>query len=204
MIGLFRKKRLSQDESGATLIEFAFVAPTFLLMLMGLFDLGYSVYMRSALTGVIQNAARDSALETGPAALTAIDKSVSDQIISLNSEIDPDDENDLKFERLSYFDYNNVSQPESYTDTNGNGSYDSGECFEDMNANDSWDADIGDDGIGGPNDVVLYTVTVSYDRLFPFWNMIGADKRQTLSATTVLKNQPYGDQFSATVEVICT
>ena len=51
MIRIIRKNRLSEDESGATLIEFAFVAPTFLLMLMGLFDLGYGVFMQSALTG---------------------------------------------------------------------------------------------------------------------------------------------------------
>ena len=76
MIRFLRKKKLARDESGATLVEFAFVAPTFLLMLMGLFDLGYSVYMRSALTGAVQNAARSAALETGPSALTAIDDEV--------------------------------------------------------------------------------------------------------------------------------
>ncbi|MEL6875509.1 MAG: TadE/TadG family type IV pilus assembly protein, partial [Pseudomonadota bacterium] len=172
--------------------------PTFLLMLMGLFDLGYSVYMRSALTGAVQNAARSAALETGPAELTAIDSEVETHVQDLNSAAT------VTFQRRSYFDYNNVKQPESFTDTNGNGSYDGGECFEDMNANDTWDADIGDDGVGGPNDVVLYDVTVSYDRMFPFWSMIGASKRQTITSSTVLKNQPYGDQIANSVEVICT
>ncbi|SIN98636.1 Flp pilus assembly protein TadG [Parasphingorhabdus marina DSM 22363] len=198
MIRFLRKKKLARDESGATLIEFAFVAPTFLLMLMGLFDLGYSVYMRSALTGAVQNAARSAALETGPSALTAIDDEVEAHVQDLNSAAT------VTFQRRSYFDYNNVRQPESFTDTNGNGSYDSGECFEDMNSNDTWDADIGEDGVGGPNDVVLYDVSVSYDRMFPFWHMIGASKRQTITSSTVLKNQPYGDQIANSVEVICT
>ncbi len=198
MIRFLRKKQLARDESGATLIEFAFVAPTFLLMLMGLFDLGYSVYMRSALTGAVQNAARSAALETGPAALTAIDDEVETHVQDLNSGAA------VTFQRRSYFDYNNVKQPESFTDTNGNGSYDSGECFEDVNGNDTWDADIGEDGVGGPNDVVLYDVTVSYDRMFPFWKMIGSSQRQTITSSTVLKNQPYGDQIANSVEVICT
>lgn len=198
MIRIIRKNRLSEDESGATLIEFAFVAPTFLLMIMGLFDLGYTVYMQSALTGAVQNAARSAALETGATSLTTIDTEVEDHVGDIN------DDATVTFERKSYFDYNNVGQPEVFTDTNGDGDYDSGECFEDVNGNDTWDADIGEDGVGGPNDVVLYTVTVSYDRLFPFWHMMGWDQEKTLTSSTVLKNQPFGDQAAITTEVICT
>lgn len=192
---------LAQDESGATLIEFAFVAPTFMLMLMGTFDLGYSVYMQSALTGAVQNAARSSALETGSASLDAIDTEVREHLRDLNPSLR---DSDVTFDRKSYFDYTNVGQPETYADSNTNGSYDSGECFEDINGNDTWDADIGDDGVGGPNDVVLYTVSVSYDRLFPFWRMVGRDQNNTLTSATVLKNQPFGDQLAQTVQVVCT
>ena len=199
MIRIIRKNRLSEDESGATLIEFAFVAPTFLLMLMGLFDLGYTVYMQSALTGAVQNAARSSALETGAASLDAIDLEVKNHILAINSDADIPDP-----VRKSYFDYNGVGQPEVFTDTNGDGDYDVGECFEDVNDNDTWDADIGEDGVGGPNDIVLYTVTVNYDRLFPFWHMMGWDQEKTLTSSTVLKNQPFGDQAAVTMEVICT
>lgn len=198
MIRILRRNRLARDEKGATLIEFAVVAPTFMLMLMGLFDLGYTVYMRSAMVGAVQNAARSAALESGPNLLTAIDDEVEAHVQDINSDAT------VTFDRQSYFDYNDVNQPESYTDTNGNGSYDSGECFEDVNSNDTWDADIGEDGVGGPNDVVLYTVTVSYDRLFPFWHMIGADENQTLSTSTVLKNQPYGEQIANSIEIVCT
>ena len=193
------KKRIAQDESGATLIEFAFVAPTFMLMLMGLFDLGYGVYMQSALTGAVQNAARSAALETGPNKLAAIDLEVKNHILALNANATVPDP-----VRKSYFDYNDVSQPEVFDDTSGDGIRDAGECFEDVNGNDTWDADIGEDGVGGPNDIVLYTVTVSYDRMFPFWHMMGWDQEKTITSSTVLKNQPYGDQSSLVVTTVCT
>ncbi len=198
MIKLIRKSNLARDEGGATLVEFAMITPVFMLMLLGLFDLGYTVYIQSTLTGVVQHAARESALETGPAELAAIDQRVQEQIkkVSPNAV--------MTFDRTSYFDYNGVGQAEAFTDTNGNGSYDVGECFEDMNSNSNWDADIGADGIGGPNDIVLYTVTTSYDRVFPLWKMMGWEQENIIKATTVLKNQPYGDQSGITTEVICS
>ena len=76
--------------------------------------------------------------------------------------------------------------------------------FEDVNGNDTWDADIGEDGVGGPNDIVLYTVSATYDRLFPFWRMMGWDQEKTITASTVLKNQPFGEQLSSTVTTVCT
>ena len=39
--------------------------------------------------------------------------------------------------------------------------------YVDENGNGSWDADIGKSGNGGANDVVMYTVSVEYDPLFP-------------------------------------
>ena len=52
--------QLAQDATGAVLIEFALVAPVFLMLIMGTFDLGQMAYGKSVLEGAVQKAARDS------------------------------------------------------------------------------------------------------------------------------------------------
>ncbi|MBN8847181.1 MAG: pilus assembly protein, partial [Sphingomonas sp.] len=55
--------RLRRDRRGATIVEFAIVAPVMLLLLMGLADVIYQGYVQSALTGAVQKAARDATIE---------------------------------------------------------------------------------------------------------------------------------------------
>jgi hypothetical protein len=52
----------------------------------------------------------------------------------------------------------------------------------------------GANGIGGARDVVLYTANVTYPRMFPLHSMIGLPSNVTVSATTVLRNQPFDEQ----------
>jgi hypothetical protein len=91
------------------------------------------------------------------------------------------------------------SQPEDYNDVDGDGSCNNGEPFEDLNNNGNWDADRGTAGQGGARDAVLYNVTISYPRLFPVARLIpGQSDTFTMTATTVLRNQPYGLQNETT------
>jgi Flp pilus assembly protein TadG len=184
-----RRFGLASDESGVTVVEFAIVAPVMLLMLMGFFDLAHTEYARSVLQGAMQMAARNSTLESGLTSQTAIDTYVTDQVklvVGTGATFTPT--------RLSYSNFSAVGTPERYNDTNGNGKYDTGECFEDVNGNGQWDPDLGKTGQGGADDAVLYTMTVSYKRMFPMATMVGWPATQTISASTVLRNQPYGSQ----------
>ena len=55
------------------------------------------------------------------------------------------------------------------------------------------------------NAVTLYTVTVTYPRLFPIWAFVpGFGGTQTISAATLLKNQPYATQSTTTAVAVCT
>jgi Flp pilus assembly protein TadG len=180
---------LARDERGVTVVEFAIVAPVMLLMLMGFFDLAHTEYARSVLQGAMQMAARNSTLESGLTSQSTIDSYVTGQVTSVvgaGATFTPT--------RLSYSDFSSVGTPENYTDANHNGQYDPGECFEDVNGNGHWDADLGKAGQGGADDAVLYTMTVSYKRMFPMARMLGWPANQTISASTVLRNQPYGAQ----------
>jgi Flp pilus assembly protein TadG len=176
------------------MIEFAIVAPVLAMLLMGAFDVAHTLYVDAALQGIVQKTARDSALEGGTSAATAaaLDKRVADQVRPLASDAD------VTITRRFYRNYAAASarKAETFTDTNSNATCDAGEPYEDTNLNGTWDADGGDGGQGGAKDATIYTATVTYPRLFPFWRIVGGSETARVSATTVLRNQPYGDQGS--------
>ena len=179
--------RLRADRRGATVIEFAIVAPVMLLVLMGLGDLLYQPYLQALLEGSMQKAGRDSALEDGVANAAAVDKTVQDMVSRLapRATFTP--------LRKSYSSFALV-KPETIYDTNKNGKLDKNECYDDVNGNGKWDADPGRTGQGGADDVTSYTMTVTYPRLFPVSGLLGLPTTQTVSASTLLKNQPYKTQ----------
>jgi hypothetical protein len=190
--------RIAGEERGATLPEFAIVLPTFLMLLVGIFDIGQAIYAQSVLQGALQDAGRDAGLESGPHQLAQIDEYVRQQteaIVFGNPR--------YTLKRVNYRSFNDVGRPEDFEDKNGNAMYDDGECFWDENDSGQWEDDVGADGIGGAKDVAVYTATVEYDRVFPLWKMIGLSDTSTISATTSLRNQPYGPQATRVKRKIC-
>jgi Flp pilus assembly pilin Flp len=189
-------RRLAGDENGATIVEFALVAPVFLVLLLGIFDFGHLMYARSVLQGAVHQAGRNSGLESGSDLMAAIDDEVRSQI----GHIVP--RGSLLTSRTNYQSFNDVNKPEDFVDANANGVYDEIECFTDVNGNGQWDEDRGADGLGGADDVVLYTATLEYDRIVPV-NLLGGGDRRSVSASTILRNQPFGDQAERPEEQIC-
>ncbi|MCX8476895.1 MAG: pilus assembly protein [Sphingomonas sp.] len=191
-------RRLARDERGATIIEFAIVAPVMGLLLLGAFDVAHTLYMRAALQGVVQKTARDATLESGlvGATQTALDNKVKAQIKALANN------GTVTITRQWYRNYEQAaaSKFEPWTDTNNNGTCDGpagstpGEPYEDTNGNGIWDSTGGNLSQGGAKDAVLYTATVSYPRFFPIYNIVGGSKTTKVTASTILRNQPYGDQ----------
>ncbi len=182
-------RRLIADRSGVTLIEFAIVAPVLIVMIMGLFDIAHTQYLSSMLNGAMQKAARDVTLENANSQLTNIDARVREQVATVMPQGAT-----ITVEQLSHFDFADVSEPEEYTDLNGDNTCNNNEPYIDTNSNGRWDADRGKDGIGGARDVVLYTTTVTYPRLFPMYGLIGLRENVELSASTVLRRQPFDEQ----------
>lgn len=182
-------RRLGRDQQGVTIIEFALIAPALMVLLLGLFDLGYNMYTNEMLQGAIQRAARGSTIEGADKKEATLDAIVTSEVHSVAANAT------LTFDRKSYASFARVGRPEDYTDGNANGVCDNGEPFEDANGNGKWDLDPGAKGFGGARDAVLYTVTVKYPRLVPIGAFLpGQNKDFTLKSTTVLRNQPYGAQ----------
>jgi hypothetical protein len=177
---------LARCTAGVSAVEFALVSPIFLTMLTGLFDLGQMVYAKSVLSGAVQQAARDSSLETA-------DTTRADRIVrGIVGPILPGTA--IITTRVSYYDFADIGRKERWNDLNNNGTCDNNESYVDENRSTHWEADIGVSGNGGAGDVVLYTATAQYSPIFkiPFapynWN------QRNLTATAVRKNQPFADQ----------
>lgn len=185
---------ISDDQRGASAVEFALVLPVLLIALMGVLDLAYNMYTASLLQGAIQSSARASTLEGAAANTGAIDAQVTKAV----RDIAPGAT--LTFKRKSYPSFSTANKPEDYTDTNKNNRCDAGEPFEDVNGNGTWDLDQGKSGLGGSRDVVLYLVAVTYPRPFPVAKLLGGAADFTIQAQTVLANQPWDNvQKSAPV-----
>lgn len=182
-------QNLSRDNKGATLTEFAIVAPVLVLMVMGIFDMGHSQYTSALMNGVMQKAGRDLTLQSAGLNQAAIDASVEAQVRSVVPQSAK-----VELVKLSHADFEDIGEEEEYRDSNFDGFCNDGEPFIDYNNNGQWDANRGEDGIGGAKDAVLYTVNVSYDRLFPMAGLAGLPEKVELSASTVLRNQPYDEQ----------
>lgn len=191
-----RHPSLLRDERGVTIVEFALISPVLMLMLMGLLDLAFNMYTTEMLQGAIQTAARNSSIEGASSKDAALDATVTTAVRAVAPSAT------LAFDRRAYSSFTEAGRPEDFTDVDNDGTCNNGEPFEDANGNGSWDLDRGIAGFGGARDAVLYTVTVNYQRPFPVAGFIpGQTKDFTLSAVTVLRNQPYGQQSVNPVSV---
>lgn len=194
-----RLHALWMDRRGVTAIEFAIVLPVMLLAIMGLSDLAYREYVQVVFEGALQKAGRDSAIEGGDDIAADLDAKV---MASVRTVAKSATYTSVRTTNATFSQF----KPERFTDTNGNSMRDAGECFDDVNGNGQWDQDPGTAGQGRANDVTLYAMTITYPRLFPLLRSLGFSTMQTLSARTLLKNQPYATQVVTTqpTVAICT
>ena len=177
---------LLRQRAGVAALEFALVAPVFLLLVMGMLNIGQMAYGVAVLNGAVQDAARSTTLKNADTA--AADKSVTDAVNPVLPGVK------VTSTRKSYYDFADIDRPEKFTDTDSNGLCNGGESYVDENADGIWNADIGKSGNGGANDVVVYSVVATYKPAFtmPFaprnWASV------SLGASAVKKNQPFDKQ----------
>lgn len=197
MIRLLR--RLRRDRDGATIIEFALIAPLLLAVILGFCEIAYQSYVQTVLTGAMQRAGRNSTIQGNGATTStdAIDAAVISRVKTVAKVVSwaPTRKNYAQFGQIA---------PEPFEDNNANNKYDAAtECFTDVNGNKKWDADPGNAGQGSANDVVLYQMNVTYQRLMPLSRLVGLEQQVPITAVTILKNQPWQNQNAFTPEKVC-
>ncbi len=187
-----RTYHLVRDQGGATAVEFAILLPMFIAFMVGMFDTGYYLYNRTQLDGAVAKAARDSSLEDNIGQRSAVIDERVKELMNIGAK-----KAEFTFHRESYSNFNTAKRMEPWTDTNSNGRCDANEPFEDINRSNKWDRG-GKAGQGGAKDVVVYEVTMTYPRMFPTEKILGIDDEVTITATTLIANQPYAKQAQQT------
>lgn len=191
-----RLRHLKTDQSGVTVVEFAFVSPVLLLMMIGLVDLGYRMYMTMMLQGALNEAARQ--VTVGGITSDAVQSFVRTRVSSISSVA----ASGTTVTPSSFYDFTGIKTLEPITtDQNGNGQLDAGDCFTDYNGNGVRDTNGGAGGLGSSDDIVYYTATTTYTSLVPIQSMIGWSSQESISVMSMMRNQPYGAQ--PTPQTVC-
>lgn len=184
-----RFKLLRVSEAGTAALEFAFAIPVVMMLIVGVIEFGLLTFTTALLEGGLREAAR-----FGITGLNPNDGSREDRIVEIVNEhaaglfeISMDE-----IETLTYQDFSDIGKPEPYTDSNGNGEYDAGEPYTDVNCNGQWDADQGAAGVGGGDEVVLYTISHDHNTITGFLDpLISRDGVIRLEASVAVRNEPF-------------
>lgn len=184
------KRKLSAiraNDEGAALIEFALIAGPLIVLLLGTMDLAYKGYVSTLSKSVMQEVARESSVGGKSA------KKIEEEI---NAKLEPLllSSATVRVSVKSYFAFTGIGKPEQIIDDkNSNGTLDIGDCFLDGNRNGVFDANTGNSGTGGPDDIVNYEIDITSPRFFPLAKFFGGENMRVYNATSV-RNQPFGSQ----------
>jgi Flp pilus assembly protein TadG len=185
-----RARRLATDTQAIAAIEFAFIAPIMITMICGFMEYAHVSSARSTLEAATMRAARVVAATDCPSEREAV---MLATIRDAMKNVPSADGEEVEITTKTYSDkFGDVGEPEPFTDANGNGRWDVGEAYTDVNANNMHDEDMGTAGsIGGAGQVVSYNATYQVSSLFEFisYRFNGTDK-YVIEASTVIRNEP--------------
>ncbi len=190
---------LKTEENGTTAVEMAMVLPVLLVLLFGIIELSVGMFVNTVVEGGLRDASRVglTGMDTGGISREqSIVNIVNDASLGLLNLTTAD------VSSLIYPSFADIGQPEPYTDLDGDGDwsgdpvthdgtyYPDGEPFEDINGNGRWDEDMGTAGLGGPGEIVLYTIAYN-------WNLLSGQFLPILGgiipmqASMVVRNEPF-------------
>lgn len=184
-----RLVRLIRGRRGVSAVEFALIAPVCMTLVCVFIDLSMVMFITNVMEGGLREASRYAITgytEAGKTREQKIAEIIKDHSYGLITETD------IAITYKIYPSFDDVGKPEPFVDGNGNGKYDTGESFTDVNKNGVWDADMGAAGVGGPGDIVAYTVEYKWTLWTPLASEIWGDNGQVkLTATIAVRNEPY-------------
>jgi Flp pilus assembly protein TadG len=180
-------RRLGRDARGVSAVEFALVATPLFVTLFALVDLGFRQYMQVQLEGTLDQAARK--VTVGGVTTATIQSFVEGRMKRILPGAT------VVVTPKGYNDFSDVAKPEPITtDTAPLGTFNTGDCYLDMNNNNVWDADGGSTSITGGDDIIYYTATATFRAIMPLGKWLGWGANRTVTSTIAIRNQPYAAQ----------
>ncbi len=176
-------------EDGVTAVEFAVIAPTFVLLMMGIIEFSLIMMVNNVMEGATAISSRLGKTGYNTVGLTreaTIINAITQRAGTLL------DSKKLTVTSKFYKQFDQIGDPEPYIDANHNSSFDTGESYTDINGNGKWDSDMGSSGYGSAGDVVVYTVSYPWPISTPIMsNLVGTGGTFTITTHAVVKNEPY-------------
>ncbi|HRO12219.1 TadE/TadG family type IV pilus assembly protein [Amaricoccus sp.] len=181
-----RLRALAGETGGATAVEFSLVLPLLLLFIVGSIESAIVLFIGSSIEAAVMEASRYgiTGTEAGVSRADRVMEIVEDRTYGL---LDMDQ---VDMEILVYQSFADIGKPEPFTDQNGNATYEAGEPFTDVNGNGEWDDDMGEAGLGGPSDVVVYRLSYAWGVITPLMRRILGESVTHVSSVAV-RNEPY-------------
>lgn len=174
-----RLRRFARNGEGATMIEFALIFPIVLMITFGIMEISLCMASLVTLEGGLKEASRYgiTSQSTPPPDMNKVPnafKAGNDNrlmtigyILNENT-LDLIDLNQATITTSVFSSFSAIKDGEPYSDTNGNGQYNSGEPYSDMNCNGSRDgAGAAGSGVGAAGNIVVYTVNYNWKILTP-------------------------------------
>ena len=207
-----RLASLWRRKDGATAVEFALIAPAFIVLLFGIFEFSLLLLAHVTLESSIRQAAREgmTGYNEDCNRFNRILTILQDGTVGL-LDIDASD-----IELLQYASFEQVGTGDSFTDVDGDGAYDpSVDTFDpgtqDTDGDGIFDADHGVSMVlpgspptlnDGPLEIILYRVQAEYDPMTPLFfidllggvvgaNLLNSDGKIDLDASMPVRNEPW-------------
>ncbi|WP_169569741.1 TadE/TadG family type IV pilus assembly protein [Sneathiella limimaris] len=192
-------RKFIRDKQGTTALELALIAPVLTIILFGLIELGVAMFVNTVVEGGLRDASR-----VGLTGMQTDGVSRDQQIANIVNEASLGLVNLTSgdISALIYPSFGDIGMPEPYEDLDGNGQYTAtaitvggvdypnGEPYQDINGSGSWEDDMGAAGLGGPGEIVLYTIRYNWNflsgQIVPF---MGGSIPMT--ASMVVRNEPF-------------
>ena len=176
------------NESGLTVIEFAFMAPVFLLLVTGVIEFSLIMFTSTVMESATSITSRVGKTGYSPSGVTRQQEIIDTVNTRTAGLLDPAK---ITITSEVYSDFNNIGQPEPcISPPTAPCTGTPGINFVDINGNGTWDADMGTAGLGNAGDVVVYTVSYPWPVTSPMISYIlGAT--YTITARSVVRNEPF-------------
>lgn len=178
---------LRDNKSGMSFVEFAFVAPVLITIIVGIIEISMIMFVSALVEGGVREAARFGLTGSTPPGMSR-EEFMIQRIQDITMGLVQVDDTNVTIS--VYPSFGDIGQPEPFTDQNANTTYDTGEPYTDINGNHVWDDDMGAAGAGGPGEVVLYRIDYEWPMMFGLLaDTLGTSME--MSTSMAVRNEPY-------------
>ncbi len=187
------RQAVSGNVRGTAAIEFAIIAPVFILILLAVLQFAIIGWAKSTLETALRDAARfaiTGAKGTEATREASIIAGIDQRMSSFRRQYGQP----IIVTTKVYPTFEDIAQPETIVmDANSNGVCDTNDQYIDFNLNNTYDLDMSKTGYGGPSDVVIYSATFPLEAMLPLnTGIFNLGQVFNLKAIAAVQNEPYG------------